>query len=150
MPHSHRLRRLCFDCWKLSGNDILDLQQPPKLSLYPSLASSPTSAGRLAKARNLLCTCKEGDEWICPDCDDGGKPLEEMEDLAPWTNGERGWMKGHASSKCDCWVCGRVLGGGASGWNTPAQGGMGYAGTRGEDIWRLCMWCGKRIMVYDG
>lgn len=135
IPHSHRLRRLCFDCWRFSGSGRLNTGEPP----------TPDEA---AKARNLLCTCKQGDEWVCPDCETGGRPLEldEFEDLAQSTDVERG----QANSKCSCWVCGKKLGGGVSKWNTPAQGGMGYAGSRGEDIWRLCLWCGKRMMTQDG
>jgi len=96
----------------------------------------------------LLCTCKQGDEWVCPDCGIGDRALEldEFEDMPQPTDAERGY----ASSKCRCWVCGKELGGGASKWNTPAHGGMGYAGSRGEDIYRLCLWCGKRMMAQDG
>jgi len=82
----------------------------------------------------------------------GGGPLEldEFEDLAQSSGTERVLLAGHASPKCSCWVCGRELGGGISEWNTSAQRGMGYAGSRGEDIWRLCLWCGKRKMMQDG
>ncbi|KAF8439626.1 hypothetical protein BGX38DRAFT_1332271 [Terfezia claveryi] len=148
IPHSHRLRRLCFDCWRFSGSGRLNTGDPPILGSSTVRTSPPASPDEAAKARNLLCTCKQGDEWVCPDCETGGRPLEldEFENLAQSTNVERG----HANSKCSCWVCGKKLGGGVSKWNTPAQGGMGYAGSRGEDIWRLCLWCGKRMMAQDG
>ena len=145
IPHSHRLRRLCFDCWRLSGSRKLTTEEPPTLGSLTSLASPLTSPGEAAKARNLLCTCKPGDEWVCPDCDTGPLELDEFEGVAQSTGSERG-----ASSKCSCWVCGKKLGGGVSKWDTPARGGMGYAGRRGEDLWRLCLWCGKRVMVHDG
>ena len=52
IPHSHRLRRLCFDCWRLcvSGTE-----------------TAATATGG-TNARGLLCTCTQGVEWICPDC----------------------------------------------------------------------------------
>lgn len=79
----------------------------------------------MAKARTLLCTCRVGDEWICPDCHSGGSFLE---------------LAG-VGTRRECWVCGKAI---ASRWNLPAHGSTG---TRGGDVWSLCLWCGKHMRV---
>ena len=125
IPHSHRLRRLCFDCWRLCGSGT---------------ETAATATGG-TNARGLLCTCTQGVEWICPPTHDEPSPTLNQTFAGGGYQTEQHTMQ-------ECWVCGKGLGCGTSKWNTPAAlGGTGYAGARGEDIWRLCLWCGKRIMV---
>ena len=127
IPHSYRLRRLCFDCWRLCGNQKPNHWESVTLGSSTNLSTpgeSPRKA-EVAKARTLLCTCRVGDEWVCPDCHSGGNFLE---------------LAGVETS-CECWVCGKALGDTASRWNTP---GMGL---HGEHVWSLCLWCGKRMRV---
>lgn len=130
IPHSDRLRRLCSDCWRLCGNQQFDHWESVTLGSSTNL-STPGESPRRAeatKARTLLCTCRVGDEWICPECHSGGDFLE---------------LAG-VDTRWECWVCGRALGGISGRWDMPAPWSMG---SRGEDIWSLCLWCGKRTRV---
>ena len=130
IAHSHRLRRLCFDCWRLCGNQKSNHWEPVTLGSSTNLCIPGESLRKAeaAKARALLCTCRVGDEWICPDCHSGGNFLE---------------LAG-AETRYECWVCGKAPGGIASRWNLPTPGGMGL---HGDDVWSLCLWCGKRMRV---
>ncbi|KAL7266873.1 hypothetical protein RUND412_010562, partial [Rhizina undulata] len=65
IPHSHRLRRLCTDCWLLTPSStncsifpfINFPLSPPSSSLSPTMAN-----------KKIFCECKQGDQYICPDC----------------------------------------------------------------------------------
>lgn len=125
LPVTHRLRRLCTDCYSLDTVDEEGQSTGTTApTAAPTITTSPTTnlTATTRTGKERFCACEAGVERVCPEC-----PWVWQETAAAG-DGEGGRAQeregeGGDQGQGECWVCDRQVG--------PRERGGGW----------FCLWC---------